>query len=177
MKVNGFRIEIGEIENRLLRSRDRDGAIVVAGAAERPYLAGFHTGGDAVTAGDLRTALAAVLPSFYMVPQRLYRLDALPLTANGKTDRKALARLAAEAGTHRGRGRLRGPGDGPPSAGSPPCGPTCCGSRRSGSAAGPGSPSSAAPPSPPSSWPSRWTGWCRWGNWPTPRPSPRWRRC
>ncbi len=96
VKVNGFRIEVGEIENRLLQVPGvRDGAVVVAGPAERPYLAAFHTGAEAVTAGGLRTALAAVLPG-YMVPQRLYRLEALPLTANGKTDRKALTRLAAE---------------------------------------------------------------------------------
>jgi amino acid adenylation domain-containing protein len=97
VKVNGFRIEIGEIENRLLQVPGvRDGAVVVAGPAERPYLAGFYTGGEAVAVDDVQTALAAVLPG-YMVPQRLYRRAALPLTANGKTDRKALARLAAEA--------------------------------------------------------------------------------
>ncbi|WP_207004795.1 non-ribosomal peptide synthetase, partial [Trinickia mobilis] len=44
--------------------------------------------------GKLKAALAAQLPS-YMLPQRVYFLDAMPLTANGKVDHKALAARAA----------------------------------------------------------------------------------
>ncbi|KUN63900.1 non-ribosomal peptide synthetase [Streptomyces canus] len=95
VKVNGFRIEIGEIENRLVQVPGvRDGAVVVAGSAGRPQLVAYYTGADAPSADELGARLAAVLPG-YMVPRRRYRIEALPLTDNGKTDRKALTARAA----------------------------------------------------------------------------------
>lgn len=94
IKIRGFRIEIGEIENQLLRlSGVRDGAVVVVdsprGAQE---LVGFQTG-SGLSAEDIREGLARSLPA-YMVPRRIVRVDALPLTSNGKTDRRALRALA-----------------------------------------------------------------------------------
>ncbi|MFD7900791.1 amino acid adenylation domain-containing protein [Kitasatospora sp. NPDC059747] len=94
VKVSGFRIEIGEIENRLLQVPGvRDGAVVIAGTAEDPQLVGFYSGAGAPEPGAVERALAAVLPH-YMVPGRLHRLDRLPLSANGKIDRKALTATA-----------------------------------------------------------------------------------
>jgi hypothetical protein len=96
VKVNGFRIEIGEIENRLLQVPGvRDGAVVVAGSAETPQLVCYISGAQAPEPEAVREALTAVLPP-YMVPQRVHRIAELPLTANGKTDKKALLVLAAE---------------------------------------------------------------------------------
>ncbi|MFD8781613.1 amino acid adenylation domain-containing protein [Kitasatospora sp. NPDC059599] len=98
VKVSGFRIEIGEIENRLLQVPGvRDGAVVIAGSTEDPQLVGYYSGGAAPEPGDVERALAAVLPH-YMVPGRLLRLDRLPLSANGKIDKKALTAAAREQG-------------------------------------------------------------------------------
>ncbi|MFJ7150323.1 amino acid adenylation domain-containing protein [Streptomyces sp. NPDC100445] len=94
VKIRGFRIEIGEIENALLRVAGvRDGAVVVVerGGGNKQLVA-FHTG-TRHEPGTLREALAAELPA-YMVPAAFHWCDGLPLTANGKTDRKALTARA-----------------------------------------------------------------------------------
>ncbi|MEU3856507.1 amino acid adenylation domain-containing protein [Streptomyces sp. NPDC028722] len=94
VKIRGFRIEIGEIENALLRVDGvRDGAVVVVerGGGNKQLVA-FHTG-TRHEPETLRAALAAELPA-YMVPAAFHWRDGLPLTANGKTDRKALIALA-----------------------------------------------------------------------------------
>lgn len=96
LKIRGFRIEIGEIENHMVRADGvRDAAVVVAGSGENRFLVGYCTrSGDGDPEGLLER-LAAALPS-YMVPARLVVLDAMPLTPNGKIDKKRLTRWAAE---------------------------------------------------------------------------------
>ncbi|MFF8725865.1 amino acid adenylation domain-containing protein [Streptomyces sp. NPDC015171] len=118
VKIRGFRIEIGEIENTLLRVAGvRDGAVVVAerGGGNK-HLIAFHTG-RRHEPDVLREALAAALPA-YMVPSAFHWQDSLPLTANGKIDRKALtaqAERAAQAegaeGAARGEARERAAGE------------------------------------------------------------------
>ncbi|NUS83467.1 MAG: amino acid adenylation domain-containing protein [Streptomyces sp.] len=97
VKIRGFRIEIGEIENTLLRAPGvRNAAVVVA---ERPdhstHLIAFYSG-RRQEADVLREALGAALP-VYMVPAAFHWQHDLPLTANGKIDRKALTALAEQA--------------------------------------------------------------------------------
>jgi amino acid adenylation domain-containing protein len=94
VKIRGFRIEIGEIENSLLRVDGvRDGAVVVAElAGGNKHLIAYYSG-RRHRPEVLREALGAVLPA-YMVPSAFHWQDGLPLTANGKTDRKALTALA-----------------------------------------------------------------------------------
>ncbi|GGU87540.1 amino acid adenylation protein [Streptomyces filipinensis] len=96
VKIRGFRIEIGEIENSLLRVDGvRDAAVVVAErAGGSKQLIAFYTG-TRQPPQALREALGAALPG-YMVPSAFHWRDGLPLTANGKTDRKALTRLAEQ---------------------------------------------------------------------------------
>ncbi|MCL6731107.1 non-ribosomal peptide synthetase [Streptomyces neyagawaensis] len=99
VKVRGFRIEIGEVENALLRVDGvRDGAVVVAGGAR---LVAFHSGRP-LPGEVLRERLAASLPA-YMVPSVFHWRASLPLTANGKTDRRALTELAECVDTTDGR--------------------------------------------------------------------------
>jgi amino acid adenylation domain-containing protein len=102
IKIRGFRIEIGEIENQLLRLPGvRDGAVVVVESPDRGrHLVGFQTG-SAESSDALRKRLSQALPA-YMVPDRVEPLDALPLTANGKTDKRALRTLAAELAEQEG---------------------------------------------------------------------------
>jgi amino acid adenylation domain-containing protein len=92
VKIRGFRIEIGEIESTLARAPGVESAAVVVAEDK---LVGFWCGDDGVTAEVLRARLADALPE-YMVPSALHRREHLPLTGNGKVDRKALAAHAAE---------------------------------------------------------------------------------
>ncbi|HEY0781244.1 MAG TPA: amino acid adenylation domain-containing protein, partial [Thermoanaerobaculia bacterium] len=95
VKVRGVRIELGEIEAALLREPGVEAAVVLARAEPggSVRLVGYLVTQVAET--DLRIALARELPEA-MVPSSFVRLDALPLTQNGKVDRRALAALAAE---------------------------------------------------------------------------------
>lgn len=100
VKVRGFRIEIGEIENALLRVPGiRDGAVVVAGSGDQgKHLVAFYSGPKPLDADSIRERLGATLPS-YMVPTLLHWQEKLPLTPNGKIDKKTLTARAARPGT------------------------------------------------------------------------------
>ncbi|HUJ60961.1 MAG TPA: amino acid adenylation domain-containing protein, partial [Kofleriaceae bacterium] len=96
VKVRGFRIELGEIEQALLALPGVEAAVAVA--RENPAVAGdlslvafVQASGttQAATEGDLKLALGGTLPA-YMVPARIVQLDAIPLTANGKVDKRRL---------------------------------------------------------------------------------------
>ncbi|PYP55262.1 MAG: non-ribosomal peptide synthetase [Gemmatimonadetes bacterium] len=92
VKISGFRIEIGEIESALVRLPGvRDGAVVVS----NKQLIAFYSGAEPLDANALRKRLGEKLPT-YMAPAAFHWRESLPLTDNGKTDRKALAALAAE---------------------------------------------------------------------------------
>ena len=100
VKISGFRIETGEIENTLLRVPGvRDGAVVVAGqekgSGPGQRLVAFYSGPRPIEAGALRDKLGESLP-WYMVPSAFHWRESLPLTANSKIDKKALTALAGE---------------------------------------------------------------------------------
>ena len=92
VKIRGFRIELGEIESRLLEHPSvREAVVLALDAPGGKQLVGYVVGeGDTAELRDaLRTHLHSQLPD-YMVPAQLILLDSMPLTANGKLDRRAL---------------------------------------------------------------------------------------
>ncbi|EHR60653.1 non-ribosomal peptide synthetase [Saccharomonospora cyanea] len=105
VKIRGHRVELAEIEGVLSADpRVRDAVVVADGdEAGRTVLAAFCTGADQVAVTDptlvpdLLEACARQLPE-YMVPTSCHVLERLPLSANGKLDRRALlAHLDEEA--------------------------------------------------------------------------------
>ncbi|MEU8834404.1 amino acid adenylation domain-containing protein [Streptomyces sp. NPDC051639] len=100
VKVRGFRVELPEVEARLCR---------VAGVREAAVLAPRNRNGDCVLVGfltaypgleinDVRAELLTQVPA-YMVPTQFHVVSEMPLTGNGKVDKKALlARYRSPAG-------------------------------------------------------------------------------
>ncbi|MBV9496382.1 MAG: amino acid adenylation domain-containing protein [Acidobacteria bacterium] len=89
VKLRGFRIELGEIEARLTEHESIREAVVIA-REDTPgdkRLVAYYTASENVA--DVRTFLAGRLPE-YMVPSAFVMLEQMPLSPNGKLDRKAL---------------------------------------------------------------------------------------
>jgi hypothetical protein len=93
VKIRGYRVELGEIEARLEEYEGIKQAVVVVREGEKgeKRLAAYYTspGESGAEAESIRGHLLARLPE-WMVPAAYVRLEVLPLTANGKVDRKVL---------------------------------------------------------------------------------------
>ena len=88
VKVRGFRIELSEVEAVLSHHPKVRECVVLAKCDRLIAYAVLHPG-ETLTVSELRNYLAEKLPE-YMVPSALVTLDSMPLTVNGKVDRKAL---------------------------------------------------------------------------------------
>ncbi len=116
VKLRGYRVELGEIRAALCAHPSVQDAVVVvtgSGSADKRLLAGCVPAGVAPDLGELQNFLAGRLPG-YMVPSLWAVLDQVPITRNGKLDRRALEAVArpaaggtnqAAAGTAGGRVR------------------------------------------------------------------------
>lgn len=98
IKLHGHRIEPGEIEEVLLtHPRVKDAVVDLFRAPQEGaegVLVAYVTGTDVPALAEIQAHLRAVLP-VYMLPGRVVVLDEMPLTRNGKVDRRALAAAAA----------------------------------------------------------------------------------
>jgi amino acid adenylation domain-containing protein len=92
VKLRGFRIELGEIEAALQRHPSVNGAVAMLREDEPDdrRLVAYVQLGRPTDVDDVRAALREVLPD-HMVPTTIVVVDELPLNANGKVDRAALA--------------------------------------------------------------------------------------
>jgi amino acid adenylation domain len=99
VKLRGFRIEPGEIETLLVQHPAVSEAVVSVceGESGNSRLVAYLVSrtGTAPTSDELRSFLRSKLPE-YMIPASFELLDALPLTASGKVDRKALPAPSTE---------------------------------------------------------------------------------
>ena len=87
VKIRGFRVELGEIENIVLKFDGIEKTIVVGIAGK--YLGCYYFGEKDINVSDLVAHLMKHLPS-YMIPSYFKKIDTIPLTPNGKVNRKAL---------------------------------------------------------------------------------------
>jgi tyrocidine synthetase-3 len=101
VKIRGFRIELGEIENQLIKLEEIKEAVVIAreDARETPgvistgdkFLCAYLVSEKKLDFTRIKDRLAGNLPE-YMIPPYLMQIEKIPLTPNGKIDRKALPR-------------------------------------------------------------------------------------
>ncbi len=99
VKIRGFRIELGEIESKLLQHKAVKQAAIICNTDNSTLLA-FVVMQDNknLDTTTIRRFLAAQLPS-YMVPNKFYVIERLPLTSNNKTDKQALLAMADKIST------------------------------------------------------------------------------
>ena len=93
VKLRGFRIELGEIESKVLNIEGiRQAAAEVRKVLGNEHLVLYYTleAGSALTDEDIRKTLAASSLADYMVPDAYMQMDSMPMTPNGKINRKAL---------------------------------------------------------------------------------------
>ena len=96
VKIKGFRIELGEIEQLILNQEHiRQAVVVVKERENEKYLVAYYAAEKQIDKKTLQNILSQVLPE-YMVPGYYVQLEAIPLTSNGKADKKALLDVEAK---------------------------------------------------------------------------------
>ena len=104
VKIHGYRVELAEVEQGLMQLPGIAQAVVLA-RAMNPLESCLHAfivfqhGWPDTDEGKLLSLLSSRLPP-YMLPSRIHRLFELPVTANGKVDKRALQSLADEQAVH-----------------------------------------------------------------------------
>lgn len=91
VKVYGYRIELGEVENAVQSHPQVNSAVVVAKQDKNGdrQLVAYIVSNEEVRSSELLSYLSKTLPA-YMLPAHFVQLDELPLTSNGKVDKKKL---------------------------------------------------------------------------------------
>ncbi len=101
VKIRGFRIELGEIESHILQYKGIKNTVVIDRQDENgnKYLCAFITVEKEGAIEGITEHLRNILPE-YMIPNYFIQLDAMPLTPNGKIDRKVLNHYEINARDH-----------------------------------------------------------------------------
>ncbi len=91
VKIRGFRVELSEIEHKIRQYRGIESTVVQAfdNPSGGKYLAAYVVSGNPVDTDNLKAFIASEKPA-YMVPAVIIQLDEIPLTSNGKVDKRAL---------------------------------------------------------------------------------------
>ncbi|WP_241661734.1 non-ribosomal peptide synthetase, partial [Bacillus wiedmannii] len=90
VKIRGFRIELGEIEEKIRTLPGiQDAVVVVKENNDEKYLCGYLVCKAEWNVSEIKMKLKSMLPD-YMVPTYIMQIDKLPITRNGKLDKKAL---------------------------------------------------------------------------------------
>jgi len=108
VKIRGFRVELEEIENHILMHDEiKDAVVISTDGSPNPeqrqekgeeYLCAYIVSDKEFSLLQMRIYLARSLPD-YMIPSSFIRIDHIPLTPNGKVDRKALNTSGQKLGT------------------------------------------------------------------------------
>lgn len=98
VKIRGFRIELGEIESVLHAHRSIHEAVVLLreDQGHDRYLCAYYVADRELTVNELRRYLGKHVPD-YMIPTSFVQLESMPLTSNGKIDRKMLLEVGGHA--------------------------------------------------------------------------------
>lgn len=102
VKIRGYRIELGEIEQAVLQNPSIESTVVLAKEITEgnKELVVYYTSAEALGSAEIRRQLLKILP-VYMIPAFYVRVATLPLTANGKIDKKNLLAIDLQ-GTNQG---------------------------------------------------------------------------
>lgn len=100
VKLRGFRVELDEIE-KCICSFDgiNTSKVIVKNNGTEDYLAGYFTAEKEIDTSKMTAYLKTKL-TYYMVPDVLYQLKEMPLTASGKIDKKALPDVKKQTKSH-----------------------------------------------------------------------------
>ncbi|SFS08509.1 non-ribosomal peptide synthetase, partial [Anaeromicropila populeti] len=93
VKIRGFRIELGEIENAIRQHGEiKDTAVIVRGKKEESRICAYLVSDTAVNLSEFKDWMRTILPE-YMIPSSIMQIEAVPVTRNGKLDKKALPEI------------------------------------------------------------------------------------
>ncbi|PKM96397.1 MAG: hypothetical protein CVU84_01400 [Firmicutes bacterium HGW-Firmicutes-1] len=100
VKINGYRIECGEIEEYVMKTNTIKEAVVVIKEDQNSekYLCCYYVSSRELLAEEIRKELSEKMPC-YMIPTKFIQLDQMPLNQNGKIDRKSLQNKSIEVET------------------------------------------------------------------------------
>ena len=103
VKLRGFRVELDEIEKVMSTYPSvQQVKVIVRNNGSEDYLAGFFTASKTVDLDDLTAHMKSRL-TYYMVPSALMQLEKMPMTQNGKIDKKALPEVTQKPTERKGR--------------------------------------------------------------------------
>lgn len=100
VKIRGYRIELGEIETTLLQHTSIEACVALSkkDSTENTYLIAYYVSDQELLPSELRAHLLGFLPE-YMIPAYFIAVPEIPLTPNGKVDKKALLEKEIEIGS------------------------------------------------------------------------------